>query len=90
MPSRFRGVLRRGGLNRDRDIETSPLLWHLGGREVRCHATLREREAGVADRGLHPFAGLLDGPIGQADDREARQAGILCWAASSSPYEATD
>jgi hypothetical protein len=35
-----------------------------------------ELEAGVADRGAHPFPCLLDGPVGQTDDGEVGQAGI--------------
>jgi len=44
-------------------------------RRSRGPPSLRELEAGVEDRAADPLARLAHGAIGEADDREVRQAG---------------
>ena len=58
----------------DGQVEAGPFLGDLGGRQVDGETALRKLEPGVADRGLHALAGLLDGPVGEADDGEVGQA----------------
>jgi hypothetical protein len=69
------GQLPLGAQQRHRDgqIKAAPLLGDLCGRQVDRHPPLREVEAGVADGGTDPLARLLDRPVGEADDGEARQ-----------------
>jgi hypothetical protein len=58
-----------------------PSLGYLRRGQVDREPAGGELEAGVADRGAHPFPRLLDGPVGQADDGEVGQAQILFRAA---------
>ena len=57
-----------------RQVERGAGLAQVRRGEVDRDAPRREHEAGVADRAADPFAGLLDGRVGQADDREPGQA----------------
>src|SRR5207302_7236704 len=56
----------------DGEVEGGALLGQLGRGQVDGQLPLREVETGVANRSLDPLPGLLDRPIGQPDDGEAR------------------
>ena len=45
------------------------------GRDVDCHAALREPVAAAEDGCAHGFAKLAGGGVGEADDREGREPG---------------
>ncbi len=60
---------------RDRQVEAPRLLRQVGRREADGDAlVVRELEAAGLQRRAHPFARFLDLGVGQADEREARQA----------------
>ena len=60
---------------RDRQIEAARLLRQVGGREAdRDPLVVRELETARLQRRPHPLARLLHFGVGQADEREARQA----------------
>jgi len=66
----------------DGQVEPGALLGHLGRRQVDGQAALGKLEPRVADRRSHSLTRLLDGPVGEPDDGEVGQAGILFRAAS--------
>ena len=59
---------------RDRQIEARAFLPTLGRCQVDGHAAQRELEARIPDGGSDPLFGLLHRGIGEADDREMREA----------------
>lgn len=73
---RFRGKLVGGSEHRERDrqIETRPLLAQRGGCEVDGDTPLgRPLELGRGDAGADALLRLLTGAVGEPDDRECRQ-----------------
>ena len=58
----------------DREVESGSLLALLGRRQVDREPRPREAELRRRDAAPDPLAGLLDGPIGEPDDDEARHA----------------
>ena len=59
---------------RQGEVESRPRLAQVGGSEVDGDAPQRELEPGVDQRRPHALARLLHRGVGQADDRERRQA----------------
>ena len=68
--------LLRGGEHgqRDRQVEAGAFLAQLGGREVDGDAPVREAQLCGRDPAADALPGLLAGPVGEADDREAGKA----------------
>ena len=58
----------------EREIEAGARLAQVRRSEIGGDPLLRELEAGVDDRRPDPLARLADGGVGQADERERRQA----------------
>jgi len=56
-----------------REVEGTPLLAHVGRRQVDRDPPGRKREAGVAQRGAHPFASLADRALRQPHHGERRE-----------------
>ena len=70
-----RKLLRRGEQRkRDREVEAGALLAQLGRREIDRDPSGREGQLGGRDAAPHALPRLLAGAVGEADDREARQA----------------
>ena len=61
---------------RDRQVEPGPGLAQARRREVGDDPPQRELEAAVGERRAHPLARLAHRRVGQADDREGRQAAV--------------
>jgi hypothetical protein len=58
----------------DREVEAGSLLPQLGGSEIDGDPAPGELELGRRDPAAHAFARLLAGAVGEAHDRERRQA----------------
>lgn len=65
---------RREHATGDREVEAGAGLAEGRRRQVDRHALVREREAGVVDRGPHALPGLAHRLVAEPDDGEARQA----------------
>ena len=66
---------RREDAERNWQVEAAGFFRQVGGREVDGDALVRGKlKPAVLDCGAHPLARFLDFGIGQADQREARQA----------------
>ena len=63
----------REDAERDRQIERSASLAHVGRRQVDRDAVRGKLEAGIADGAPDPVAALPDARIGQTDHRERRK-----------------
>jgi hypothetical protein len=61
---------------RDRKVESRPLLPEAGRREVDRDALHRPLELGARDAASHPLLRLLAGLVRQTDDGEARDAAL--------------
>src|SRR5436190_21004038 len=59
---------------RDREVEARALLSKLGRREVDDHTAPGPPQLGRANRAPDALSGLLARPIGEADDRKARNS----------------
>ena len=68
-----RGDQQRG---RDRQVHPRPRLAQAGRRQVGDDPPQRELEAAVGHRRPHPLARLPHRGVGQADDREGREAAV--------------
>ena len=69
------GANRRQQAESDGQIEVRAFLWKVGGRQIDRDPLRREREADRRQRGMYALSALGHGLVGQADDRESRQAG---------------
>jgi hypothetical protein len=68
------GADRGHRAKRDRQVVMAALLGQIGGREVDCDPSRRQREPGGDHRRAHPLTRLGNRLVGKADDGEGRHA----------------